>query len=48
MPKVCEIINSLTDEEKQDILDYKNGKRTKQWMLNPTNLRFIVDNDLIE
>jgi hypothetical protein len=46
--KVHSIVDALSDEEKQDISDYKNGKRTKNWMLNPTNLRFIVDNNLME
>ena len=41
-------MDSLSDDETQDISDYKSGKRTKQWMFNPTNLRFIVDNNLIE
>lgn len=46
--KAHSIVDALSDEEKQDISDYKNGKRTKNWMLNPTNLRFIVDNNLME
>jgi len=46
--KAHSIVDALSDEEKQEISDYKNGKRTKQWMINPTNLRFIADNNLME
>ena len=45
--KAHSIVDELSDEEKQDISDYKNGKRTKQWMMNPTNLRFIADHNLL-
>ena len=48
VPKARSIFDALSDAEKQDIADYKNGKRTKQWMINPSNLKFIVDNLLIE
>ena len=48
MPRAKAIAASLTDEEKQQISDYRNGKRTKTWMLNPTNLKYIADNNLIE
>ena len=44
--KAQSIVDALSDIEKQDIIDYKNGKRTKQWMFNPTNLKFIVDHNL--
>ena len=43
-PRVKNIVMSLSDEEKQQIKDYRNGARTKKWMLNPTNLKYIVDN----
>ncbi len=42
------IFDALSDDEKQDIIDYKNGKLTRQWMYNPTNLKFIVDNNLMD
>lgn len=45
MPRVEMIVKSLSDEEKQQVSDYRNGIRTKQWMLNPTNLKYIVDNN---
>ena len=48
MPRVNAIVKSLSDDERQQILDYRNGKRTKQWMFNPTDLRFIVDNNLVD
>jgi hypothetical protein len=38
----------LSDDEKQEIADYINGKRTKPWMLNPTNLKYIIDNNLLK
>ena len=43
-PRVENIVKSLSDDEKQQIKDYRNGARTKTWMLNPTNLKYIVDN----
>ena len=46
--KAHSIVDALSEEEKQEISDYKNGKRTKQWMMNPTNLRFIADHNLME
>lgn len=46
--KAHSIVDALSDEEKQDLSDYKNGKRTKTWMMNPTNLRFIADHNLME
>ena len=46
--KAHSIFDALSDDEKQDIIDYKNGKMTRQWMYNPTNLKFIVDNNLMD
>ena len=46
--KAHSIVDALSDEERQDLSDYKNGKRTKTWMMNPTNLRFIADHNLME
>ena len=46
--KAHSIFDALSDDEKQDIIDYKNGKLTRQWMYNPTNLKFIVDNNLMD
>ena len=46
--KAHSIVDALSEEEKQEISDYKNGKRTKTWMMSPTNLRFIADHNLME
>lgn len=45
--KARDICGALSDEEGQQIKDYKNGARNKTWMLNRCNLKYIVDNDLI-
>ena len=33
--------------DKQQIADYKKGVKNKSWMLNRSNMRFIVDNGYI-
>ena len=48
MPKAKEIYEMLSDSWKQQVVDYKNGARNKAWMINRNNLKFIVDNELIE
>lgn len=45
--KVQEINDSISDEIKQQIIDYKNGARDMSWMLNRCNLKYIVDNNLV-
>ena len=47
LQRVEKMIKSLSEEEKQQIKDYRNGARTKQWMLNPSNLKFIVENNYV-
>lgn len=44
--KAHKIFTSLSDKEKQQVEDYLSGKMTSNWMYNPTNLKFIVDNKL--
>lgn len=46
--KAQDIYNHLSDEMKQQALEYKNGARNKTWMINRCNLKYIIDNDLIE
>lgn len=46
--KVREIYDGLSDEMKKQIADYKNGARNALWMNGRTNLKFIVDNDLVK
>lgn len=39
--------NSLSDVMKEDVLNYKNGLRNKSWMYNPSNLKYIIDNEIL-
>lgn len=41
--RVNEIVEALTDSERQQIEEYKKGAKNKMWMLNRCNLRFIVE-----
>ncbi|MBQ9542347.1 hypothetical protein, partial [Ruminococcus sp.] len=47
MYRVNEFIEQLSDSDKQQIVDYKKGVRNKSWMLNRSNMRFVVDNGYI-
>ena len=42
--KAKEIYDNLSDEYKRQVTDYKNGDRSKPWMINRSNLKYIVDN----
>ena len=42
-----EILEQLSESDKQQIDDYKNGNKNKAWMLNRSNMRFVVDNGYI-
>lgn len=44
--KAKSICNSLSDDLREQINSYRQGDRSKFWMINPTNLRYIVDNNL--
>lgn len=46
--KAQEIYDSISDEMKRQALEYKNGARNKAWMINRSNLRYMIDNDLIK
>ena len=46
--RVKEIYSNLSDDMLSQIDDYKKGIRNKTWMLNRNNIRYIVDNDLID
>ena len=48
MQRAQEICDSLSDKVRQQIPDYKNGAKSAAWMLNRGNLRYIIDNRLIE
>ena len=45
--KAQEIYDSLSDDMRQQVLAYQNGARNSFWMINRSNLKYIVDNDLI-
>ncbi len=45
--KAQEIYDSLSDHMRQQVLAYQNGARDSCWMVNRSNLKYIVDNNLI-
>ena len=45
--KAQELYDRLSAEEKQQAVDYINGAKNKSWMLNRSNLRYIIDNGII-
>lgn len=44
--KAQQIYDELSDELKEQVVEYQNGARNKKWMLNRCNLKYIVDNAL--
>ncbi len=44
--KAQQIYDELSDELKEQVVQYQNGARNKTWMLNRCNLKYIVDNAL--
>lgn len=46
--KARQIYNELSCEEKEQVIQYQNGARNKQWMLNRCNLKYIVDNNMFQ
>lgn len=44
--RATEIVGSLNEEQRQQVIDYRNGAKNKSWMINRCNLRFIVDHGL--
>lgn len=46
--KAQEIYNSISKEMRQQVSEYKNGARNKAWMINRCNLKYIIDNNLID
>ncbi|MBQ8967385.1 hypothetical protein [Ruminococcus sp.] len=47
MYRVNGFIEQLDESDRQQIADYKKGIRNKTWMLNRSNMRFVVDNGYI-
>lgn len=45
--KAKEIYHSLNASLRKQVKDYRQGDRSKAWMINPNNLKFIVDNGLV-
>lgn len=45
--KAQEIYNSLSDDIRRQVSEYQNGARNCVWMINRSNLKYIVDNNLI-
>ena len=46
--KARQIYDELSDEEKEQVIQYQNGARNKAWMLNRGNLKYIVDNNIFQ
>ena len=46
--KAQQIYAELSDEVKEQVVQYQNGARNKSWMLNRCNLKYIVDNNLFQ
>lgn len=44
--KTQQIYAELSDEVKEQVVQYQNGARNKSWMLNRCNLKYIMDNNL--
>lgn len=45
--KAQQIYEELSDEVKEQVVQYQNGARNKGWMLNRCNLKYIVDNNML-
>ncbi len=44
--KAKEFYDNLSEANKRQMIDYKNGDRSKSWMINRSNLKYIADNGL--
>ena len=47
MYRVNEFVEQLNESDMQQIADYKEGVKNKTWMLNRSNMRFVVENGYI-
>lgn len=45
--KAKQISSNFSDDIKYQIYEYRKGVRNKKWMLNRSNIKYIVDNNLI-
>lgn len=46
--KAQQMYDALSDEEKEQVIQYQNEVRNKSWMLNRCNLKYIVDNSIFQ
>lgn len=46
LKKANQISTGFSDEIREQITEYKKGIRNKKWMLNRSNIKYIVDNNL--
>lgn len=46
--KAQKMYDGLSNEEKEQVIQYQNGARNKLWMLNRCNLKYIVDNNMFQ
>jgi hypothetical protein len=43
-----QIYDALSETQKQQVIQYLNGEKSAAWTLNRSNLRFIIDNRLVD
>lgn len=46
--KAQQIYDGLTDEVKEQAVQYQNGVRNRSWMINRCNLKYIIDNKMFK
>ena len=46
LEKAQKIYDGLSDEMKLEVKEYIKGDRSKKWMINRNNLKYIIDNEL--
>lgn len=46
LEKAQKIYDGISDEMKLEVKEYIKGDRSKKWMINRNNLKYIIDNEL--
>jgi len=46
--KAQQIYDGLTNEVKEQVVQYQNGAGNKNWMINRCNLKYIIDNKMFK
>ena len=46
LEKAQKIYDGLSDEMKLEVKEYIKGDRSKKWMINRNNLKYIIDNEM--